>query len=737
MKVDVSADGKVNGEPLGVDVRARLSSEVKTVPEEFKDQALRDAGISEDWMNRASPLQKDNALAQLREASTKPGTHQLDFGFDYQQEMGGDSGGTYKARADATVRLEVSADGKVNGKQPIIEKALATQLQMESLPMADKRALMGSLGFDAEAQRNVNPAESASLLTRAAMVSDKPGEHRLETHVAGQKYALAMKVGADGKLEGAGAAKVPPPPRKSFFQRVLQPILTIASIIPSPIQPFAAIANGVIGGAQALKNGNILGAVASFAGAGAGVAGLAGNTALAGTLGSVCAVTGSVNGAIQAVKTGDVAGLFSSVVSGASAMGNLAGTPISSDLTRLGTVVSTANAVSKGDFVGALGGVVSLAQSNRTAAAKDTGDTTAASPAAAGTEPAAAQETNDGPQGAEAHAVAASGEIETRDLPPLDPEAGPTRHADAAPGVGATANRPESRTVARGDTLSRIAQETLGDAKRWPEIYEYNKDVLGTNPNNVRAGMELRIPPEDYTVSAARQNQLHNQAHIAPPVTQVVPSLASLPPVPEGFVATAGVDASGRPTVTLEATGPKPTDADKRAEQGVAAAKWVSDATALKWGVIDHVTKGGAAALGLYTTGLSAVLNAAEAHANTDSKLTTGGRNVQAVLATAVDIAGGTTPLGLVDTALKVFDPLAKQLTPLGNDGVASLSGYVSPLAVVAGAANNITAFVDNARGNSAALDWVRQQNLSGANGAVLQGFARIGEAVSDWIHQP
>jgi len=47
--------------------------------------------------------------------------------------------------------------------------------------------------------------------------------------------------------------------------------------------------------------------------------------------------------------------------------------------------------------------------------------------------------------------------------------------------------------VKKGDTLSTIAQEHYGDANRWREILEANKDQI-ENPNVIRPGWELDIP---------------------------------------------------------------------------------------------------------------------------------------------------------------------------------------------------------------------------------------------------
>jgi len=48
-------------------------------------------------------------------------------------------------------------------------------------------------------------------------------------------------------------------------------------------------------------------------------------------------------------------------------------------------------------------------------------------------------------------------------------------------------------TVQSGDTLSAIAEAHYGDASRWPEIFEANRDQID-DPNLIRVGQELRIP---------------------------------------------------------------------------------------------------------------------------------------------------------------------------------------------------------------------------------------------------
>jgi nucleoid-associated protein YgaU len=57
-----------------------------------------------------------------------------------------------------------------------------------------------------------------------------------------------------------------------------------------------------------------------------------------------------------------------------------------------------------------------------------------------------------------------------------------------------TETKSKTYTVDSGDNLSNIAKQELGDANRWHEIYELNKDVIGKNPDLIQPGMELKLP---------------------------------------------------------------------------------------------------------------------------------------------------------------------------------------------------------------------------------------------------
>ncbi|OLE32541.1 MAG: hypothetical protein AUG45_09975 [Ktedonobacter sp. 13_1_20CM_3_54_15] len=51
-------------------------------------------------------------------------------------------------------------------------------------------------------------------------------------------------------------------------------------------------------------------------------------------------------------------------------------------------------------------------------------------------------------------------------------------------------------TVQPGDSLFAIAQRFYGDGNQWHRIYDYcNKQVIGQDPNLIRPGEVLYIPP--------------------------------------------------------------------------------------------------------------------------------------------------------------------------------------------------------------------------------------------------
>lgn len=51
----------------------------------------------------------------------------------------------------------------------------------------------------------------------------------------------------------------------------------------------------------------------------------------------------------------------------------------------------------------------------------------------------------------------------------------------------------KSHVVGAGETLSSISAKFYGTTAKWRNIYEANKEVIGANPNVLRAGMQLLI----------------------------------------------------------------------------------------------------------------------------------------------------------------------------------------------------------------------------------------------------
>jgi nucleoid-associated protein YgaU len=51
-------------------------------------------------------------------------------------------------------------------------------------------------------------------------------------------------------------------------------------------------------------------------------------------------------------------------------------------------------------------------------------------------------------------------------------------------------------TVAAGESLSLIAQKYYDSQNEWPRIYRANKAIIGDDPNRIRVGQKLTIPPK-------------------------------------------------------------------------------------------------------------------------------------------------------------------------------------------------------------------------------------------------
>ncbi|WP_433458442.1 BTAD domain-containing putative transcriptional regulator [Micromonospora sp. CA-248212] len=174
-----------------------------------------------------------------------------------------------------------------------------------------------------------------------------------------------------------------------------------------------------------------------------------------------------------------------------------------------------------------------------------------ATPAPAGATTAAA-ETTHAPQGPAATARAH----------PDDQTTSPANGRDQAK---------NTYTVRRGDTLSRIAQDRLGDADRWPEIFTANRGTRfphtgGTlrDPDLIYPGWTLRLPP---TLEAPRQAP---RTAPAPTPTTSAPSGSPSSPTEtdtddDGLVESAPAPTSA-PTDHASASGPAATPTTRTAD---------------------------------------------------------------------------------------------------------------------------------------------------------------------------
>lgn len=73
--------------------------------------------------------------------------------------------------------------------------------------------------------------------------------------------------------------------------------------------------------------------------------------------------------------------------------------------------------------------------------------------------------------------------------------------SDVSGGSSSTAPTPtpeqpvvRTHTVAKGDSLSKIAKVYYGRVDKWRLIYEANKAVVGNNPDLIKPGQVLTIP---------------------------------------------------------------------------------------------------------------------------------------------------------------------------------------------------------------------------------------------------
>ncbi len=118
----------------------------------------------------------------------------------------------------------------------------------------------------------------------------------------------------------------------------------------------------------------------------------------------------------------------------------------------------------------------------------------------------------------------------TPSKPKEKPAAEPPRQP--APEVAKTTSPPAQPPAApvsmykirHGDTLSELAEKHLGTSRRYMEIYEANRDRL-RNPNDIRIGMMIRIPPrvkfsDGYSAPQPPESDPRSSAKEPPPLPE-------------------------------------------------------------------------------------------------------------------------------------------------------------------------------------------------------------------------
>jgi nucleoid-associated protein YgaU len=92
-------------------------------------------------------------------------------------------------------------------------------------------------------------------------------------------------------------------------------------------------------------------------------------------------------------------------------------------------------------------------------------------------------------------------------VPAPSPQRPPLASPVASPSTALAASTPttvsstdaaggDSYEVQSGDTLLSIAEQSYGDTAQWRRIYDANKDVIGSDPDKLKIGMKLKIPPK-------------------------------------------------------------------------------------------------------------------------------------------------------------------------------------------------------------------------------------------------
>ena len=79
--------------------------------------------------------------------------------------------------------------------------------------------------------------------------------------------------------------------------------------------------------------------------------------------------------------------------------------------------------------------------------------------------------------------------------PPAKADFGNVESGSASSAPAAAVPVAKTYTVVRGDSLSKIAKHVYGNANRWHDIFEANRDQLA-NPDLIQPGQVLKLPAD-------------------------------------------------------------------------------------------------------------------------------------------------------------------------------------------------------------------------------------------------
>lgn len=569
-----------------------------------------------------------------------------------------------------------------------------------------------------------------------------PGKHKVPLDSKG-KRSVKLVNDDSGKTVKADYKKK----KSSFLKKALGAVLTVASVIPSPIQPFAAAASGVMGAVNGFKNGDILGglagaatAVTGFAG---GVAKMVGGTALnatARTLGGASKVLGGVANTARAIRDGDALGVLSGA---AGVVGDLAG-GASQKLAAGARNVQRASDALVGVRDKDLGRVLTAgaglveAQGNTGLARRleDAGTAAGAVQAAqAGDINRLAYLAGDAYNRSQVRAQ------QDRALKAAPPEAAPTAAERAAPGAvdpaapGATpapdqaaAGAPSpaagdaatsAYTVQPGDTLSEIAAKT---GQSVDELLQANPQL--SDPNRIRAGEAVNVPGgadalaaldayvdqgSDAAKALDKADSFLRDTGFAPDDKRIAKTLSA------AHHERANLDADiGRLEALDERTPAQQASLDNAKRQRNSVNRNIGR-------TLRDVSQSGR---------LDQVMRAAQVYDSftKESQVSNAGKATNLV---AQDLAGAALVranpvVGIADAGVQGLDAA---LSFFGVPPELQPGSYVSPGKLISGAVDNITGLGDAAlHRDTAATQSLHEANLSGRNGKAFQLAARAGE---------